>query len=257
MSSPRTFVIGDVHGCLKELEELLHSLVVQDCDHVIFAGDLIHKGPDSVGVLALVASLGEYCKVTLVAGNHEEKQLRWARNEQKAKLSGKTNPMKHTEGYAEIWKNCTPELVELIENARLYVEAEGFLILHGGLAPRADLSDVALKDLGTLDPDVRERSKWILFTRFVSPQGTPVSLGQETDKDIYWAEQYDGWVGPILFGHQPYLEPGIKKFEHAFGLDTGCVYGNLLSAVEISNGQVVREFYVKAQKQYDHPYFED
>ncbi len=257
MSLPRTFVIGDVHGCIEELQELLHSLSLLDHDHVIFAGDLIHKGPDSVGVLALVGSLGEFCKVTVVTGNHEEKQLRWARNEQKAKLSGKANPMQHTEGYAEIWENCTPELIQLMENSRLYVEAEGFLILHGGLAPKAELKDIAIKDLGTLEPDIRDRAKWILFTRYISPYGTPISLGQETEADKYWAEDYDGWAGHILFGHQPFMQEQVKTFKYAIGLDLGCVYGNTLAAVQIANNKIVKEYYVKAHKQYDHPYFED
>jgi serine/threonine protein phosphatase 1 len=257
VSTPRTFVIGDVHGCIEELKELIGSFRLVPEDTVIFAGDLIHKGPDSVAVLAYVASLGEFCTVKVVAGNHEEKQLRYIRNEKKARLTGSTNPMKHTEGYAEIWDNSPPELIELMENSRLYVEAEGFLVLHGGLAPRASLEDVAIKDLGTLASDVRERAKWILFTRYVTPYGTPVSLGQETEVDKYWAETYDGWAGHILFGHQPFLEDQAKTFDHATGLDLGCVYGNLLCGVEISDSKIVRNFYVKAHRQYDHPYFED
>lgn len=257
MTSPRTFVVGDVHGCLEELKELVGSFRLQTTDRVIFAGDLIHKGPDSVGVLAYVASLGEFCTVKVVAGNHEEKQLRWARNEQKSRLTGKANPMKHTEGYAEIWNNCHPELIELMENSRLYVEAEGFLVVHGGLAPRASLEDVAVKDLGTLNSDVRERAKWILFTRYVNPYGAPVSLGQETETDKYWAEEYDGWAGHILFGHQPFMQEEAKTFKNATGIDLGCVYGNLLCGVEIAEGKIVKNFYVKAHKQYDHPYFED
>ena len=77
----RTFVIGDVHGCRVELEELIMKFKLTDKDRVIFVGDLVHKGPDSVGVLALVANLKTYCKVDLVAGNHEEKQLRFIKRE--------------------------------------------------------------------------------------------------------------------------------------------------------------------------------
>ncbi len=48
----------------------------------------------------------------------------------------------------------------------------------------------------------------------------------ETSKKAccYWSEVYDGHEGFIVYGHQPFLKPSI-------GVDTGCVYGNRLSAV--------------------------
>lgn len=253
----RTFVIGDVHGCLDELRALITEFKITEDDHVISVGDLIHKGPDSVGVIDYFLTLQDFCKVTVVTGNHEDKQIRWARNEAKAKATGKLNPMKHVEEYAGIWERLTPDAISLLENSRLYAEAEGFLILHGGLAPEAHLEDIPIKDIALLTPSVREKAKWILFTRFVNPKGYPVSLGQETKDDVYWAETYDGWAGHILFGHQPFMDIRAKTFPHATGLDLGCVYGNLLCGVEIKSGAIVQRYYVRAQKQYAEPYFEE
>ncbi len=48
------YIVGDVHGCLGELTELLESLSVTDEDLVVFVGDLVRKGPDSRGVTELV-----------------------------------------------------------------------------------------------------------------------------------------------------------------------------------------------------------
>ncbi len=251
---PRTFVIGDVHGCSDELLELLAQLDLEANDHIVFAGDLIHKGPDSIGVLQIALAFKEQCKVTLVAGNHEEKQLRWARNEIQAQLTGKQNPTLGTEGYAELWAQCTPTIRTFLEDSRLYVETEGFLVIHGGMAPKGVLEDISLKELFTLKSSYRDTVKWILFTRYVNPKGFPVVLGSETNADVFWTETYDGWGGTILFGHQPYLEKKVVCSANAVGLDLGCVFGNKLAAVEIANNKIVKEYYVKAKRQYANPY---
>ncbi len=50
-TAPRTLVIGDVHGCLDELRALVAKSGVTADDDVVFVGDLVAKGPDSVGVV--------------------------------------------------------------------------------------------------------------------------------------------------------------------------------------------------------------
>ncbi|MBD3276624.1 MAG: hypothetical protein GF372_15015, partial [Candidatus Marinimicrobia bacterium] len=67
MNNSKTYVIGDVHGCLPELNQLLNLLDYSESDHIIFVGDLINKGPDSRGVLELVDSIG----AEVIKGNKE------------------------------------------------------------------------------------------------------------------------------------------------------------------------------------------
>jgi Icc-related predicted phosphoesterase len=50
----RTIIVGDVHGCYDELCELLDKVAYcKECDTLIFAGDLVNKGPQSVNVVRL------------------------------------------------------------------------------------------------------------------------------------------------------------------------------------------------------------
>ena len=68
----RLIVVGDVHGMLHELLALLDKVQFdKNSDHLILAGDLIAKGPDSPGVVDLVMSLG----ATAVRGNHEDRVI--------------------------------------------------------------------------------------------------------------------------------------------------------------------------------------
>ena len=71
----RTIIVGDVHGCRGELEGLLDRLVFASGDRLVFVGDLVARGPDSLGVLDVVRRTG----AIVVRGNHEQKLLDWRR----------------------------------------------------------------------------------------------------------------------------------------------------------------------------------
>lgn len=73
-TQPRVFVIGDVHGCLNELNALLDAIDYDDStDKVIIAGDLTADGPDSLGVIRRAQEIGALC----VRGNHDDKVIRF------------------------------------------------------------------------------------------------------------------------------------------------------------------------------------
>src|SRR6185436_5882892 len=68
----RTLIVGDVHGCAAELGSLLESLAPGADDQVLFVGDLVARGPDSRGVLALYRAV----RGRSVLGNHEARLAR-------------------------------------------------------------------------------------------------------------------------------------------------------------------------------------
>lgn len=79
-----TWAIGDVHGHCHALEALLAKIRpdVTSCDQVVFLGDLIDRGPDSLGAIQAVLSFRNACpaRVTVVRGNHEEAFLATVRD---------------------------------------------------------------------------------------------------------------------------------------------------------------------------------
>ena len=63
--------IGDVHGCAEELRALIQKLPLRRDSVVVFLGDYIDRGPDSRGVVDTVLELKQYCRVVCLLGNHE------------------------------------------------------------------------------------------------------------------------------------------------------------------------------------------
>lgn len=69
----RIFVMGDIHGCLKEMNQLLDKIQFKpDQDALILAGDLVFRGQDSIGVIQRARELNALC----VRGNHDDKVIR-------------------------------------------------------------------------------------------------------------------------------------------------------------------------------------
>ena len=62
----RQIIIGDIHGLKDALQSLIEKLVLRSDDTIIFVGDLVDKGPDSVGVVRYVRDLAKTHKVILV-----------------------------------------------------------------------------------------------------------------------------------------------------------------------------------------------
>jgi serine/threonine protein phosphatase 1 len=116
------YVVGDVHGCLRELETLVERLDPAAGDLLVFVGDLVRKGPDSKGVVDLVRSSPN---MVTVRGNNEEKLLRGT----------KTLP------------ELTHEDLAWIRSLPVAISFEDALVVHGGVDPRKPLVDHDVDDL--------------------------------------------------------------------------------------------------------------
>jgi serine/threonine protein phosphatase 1 len=116
------YVVGDVHGCLAELESLLGTLDPSDDDLVVFVGDLIRKGPDSLGVLDRIRTTPN---LVSIRGNNEEKILR-----DDASL-----------------QSFGPAEREYVASLPVALSWDDQLVVHGGVDPRKPLDDHSVDDL--------------------------------------------------------------------------------------------------------------
>lgn len=136
MSSPRIFIIGDIHGCAATLRRLVDgTLRPLPADRIYLLGDLIDRGPDSKGVLDFIFELRERgLSVTSIRGNHEEMCLQsgldlhyrelWKANGGIATLASFL-----ADGPGDIPKRYH----DFLESLPFYILLEDFVIVHAGL----------------------------------------------------------------------------------------------------------------------------
>jgi predicted phosphodiesterase len=217
----RTFVVGDVHGCLDELQSLLRQGGVARGDRVVLAGDLVGKGPDSHGVVQLVREMGALA----VLGNHDSYSLEvWHRRQQ-----GETRRPRR-------WLLDSLDEADwaFLESLPLFLrlgrEHEGepeVAVVHAGAVPGVPL-------------EKQERDNLLNLRSMVGGTAPTGRLLMRWP----WAAV---WRGPehIVFGHDAVR--GLQQYPLATGLDTGCVYGRELTALEFP----ARRFYkVPARRRY-------
>jgi len=112
----RLLIIGDVHGMLDELKELLNKAdyTASRGDRVIFVGDLVNKGPESAGVVQYAMDIN----ATTVRGNHEDKVLRvWAGAEE-ARLQAEAKGKDGDKAYKKFTKSLGSGKKDALEVAQ-------------------------------------------------------------------------------------------------------------------------------------------
>ena len=232
----RIIIVGDIHGCIEELNELMHKINLQPSDALYFIGDLIDRGPDSVAVVKKCYSLSLEYNVKLILGNHEEKFLRYLQHLENK--TGMENQMSGTSEFPSLIEGLTQEEINFLKNAyySFVLKDEQITMLHGGISNQVKFSFPKTYQYGVDNPKEFKGLDLITKVRYLTPKGKFVGLNEETEVDKYWAEVYNGSFGHIYFGHQPFMQELPENFVHATGLDTGCVFGGWLSAVIIEKG---------------------
>jgi hypothetical protein len=219
MSDGRTVVLGDLHGCSKELRQLLTEHL-RPKDQLFAVGDLINRGPDPRGVLDLVREHEIRC----VMGNHEDGLLRWRRGERRQ---------------IKAYENRTvallrPEDWEFIETLPLYRRLpSGGLVVHAGVDPRLP---------------VEKNSRGVLLNLRCLDRWGRMNYRTERGWDP-WPVHYPVEAGPfVIFGHNARRD--VRRWANAICIDTGCVYGGRLTAYILEEDRCVQ---VQAHRVYYDP----
>lgn len=211
----RTIVVGDIHGCYNELEELLLILETEGeynkhTDKLVFLGDYIDRGDNSRLVIETIRNLQDgNDNVIALMGNHEDMLLDYYYRKDKSwTFNGYKKTMDSYKGHEEQFESD----IQWIENLPLYHEDEHFIYVHAGVDVDKPLEE---QDRNTL-----------LWVR---------------EEFIYSEKKYHK---KVIFGHTPTIN---LIFEHKptytltdnIDIDTGCVYGGALTALIIEDDTVM------------------
>ena len=226
-------IIGDVHGCRAELEELLAALGYEiDRDaagrpvgarhpggrRAVLVGDLVDRGPDTPGVLRLVMGMVGTGTAFCVAGNHEAKLLKALRGKNVKRSHGLDASMEQLDLESPEFRTETDRFIDgLISH---YVLDGGRLVVaHAGLIERYH---------GRASGRVREFCLYGQTTGETDEYGLPVRYP--------WATEYRGRA-VVVYGHTPV--PAAEWLNNTLCVDTGCVFGGRLTALQYPERSLV------------------
>lgn len=207
----KIYTIGDVHGCLKELEQLMSQVldVIQPEDVIVFLGDYVDRGPDSKGVIDYILDLKEKISNNIVTllGNHEDMMMYdeelWAHN------GGRNTLYSYDSVWSERtnWKTAVPQNHwEFLRNLELSYKVGRFVFVHAGIIPYV-----------------------------------PYAEQTSAIQDLIWSRSWVGFDGDyidgsfVIYGHTPKSEMVIKKNQR--GIDTSCVFGGKLTCLIVDTEQ--------------------
>jgi diadenosine tetraphosphatase ApaH/serine/threonine PP2A family protein phosphatase len=234
----RTILIGDLHGCADEAEALLRKLQPTAADWIVWLGDYVDRGPNSVGCVDLVRRREQVQgRCAGILGNHEERMLE---HEQRAMELGREPemPMSHALTRAQLrdehydWFRQLPLFLRIPEHNAVAVHAGVFPGLPIEQQTQRTLLHVQM--LKPYDAEGRELYKdgkrhdascWV----------SKVPAGEE-HLWRFWTHFYEG-PETIVFGHSVFDRPLITQ--NTFGIDGGVPFGLQLHALVLPERRIV------------------
>ena len=252
------YLMGDLQGCCQALDRMLQTIDFSPSrDHLFVLGDLVNRGPDSLGVLRRLRGLDN--AATCLLGNHDLHLLAVAHGVRKMHRSDTLAPILDAPD-REDWLNW-------LRQQRLAVQAHGWLMVHAGVVPQWDAAQTVVLagevEAMLRSPEVgefltlmygNEPARWddslqgvdrwrcvvnsLTRLRFCAADGTMEFATKEGAGGA--PEGYMPWFEvpgrrtqgtPVAFGHWSTL--GLVNRDDLLALDTGCLWGGHLTAVRV------------------------
>lgn len=260
-----TYAIGDIQGCAARLDALL-ALIDAECPdaHLIFVGDLVNRGPDSLRTLRTLRALGS--RVRVVLGNHDLHLLAIAHGIRQPNRSDTITAILDAPDRAALLDWIRQQPLALLEEQTLFVHAGVLPQWHGqqvvDLAHEVEQqlrSDNWVDFLRTMygneparwDDDLQGAARLrcivnaLTRLRYCTPDGE-MEFATKESPDVPPAGYVPWFAVPgrktanltVVFGHWSTL--GLTMQPNVIGLDTGCVWGGKLTAVRLSDRKLLQ-----------------
>lgn len=201
----RIFAVGDIHGCLDKLISLMDIIDIdRKKDTLLFIGDYIDRGPQSKDVVDYLINLAkQQSRVIFLKGNHELMLQDYLSGSDKFNFlvnGGQATLDSYLKESPLAEADPIPDAhLDFFDNLRLYYETDEHIFVHAGMRDN-------------------------------------VPLEKQNESDILWIREefiysdFD-FGRRVIFGHTPFREPLV--LDNKIGIDTGAVYGNKLTCVEL------------------------
>jgi bis(5'-nucleosyl)-tetraphosphatase (symmetrical) len=274
----KIYAVGDVQGCAPSLKALVKKLPAKS--KIIFLGDLVNRGPDSLGALRYLKRLQESQRIECILGNHDLHLLAVDAGLRKTKGLDTVQPILNAPDRAE--------LISWLRHRPMALSNGKVLTVHAGVLPQWDLQQT-IECAQEVEKALRKKTykdflanmygnspnKWsnslkgyerlrvitnaLTRIRFCTPSGAMEFESKEGFENgpkgyLPWFKAPKRKTADTLmfFGHWSTL--GLLRSKNVIGLDTGCVWGGKLTAMEIpESGKDSQKLELIQVAGYDHP----
>lgn len=218
----RTLVIGDVHGALNALKEVMKKAEVKSDDLLIFLGDYVDGWSDSAKTIDFLIDLKQRQKCIMLKGNHDDLILNWLK-------TGNSNPkwLEHggrstIEAYENINKTHKKIHANFIEDLPHYhVDDQNRLFVHAGFA-------------NLHGPDYEFYSNTVYWDRTLWEMA--LAMNPELDKDDPKYPERLKLFKEIYIGHTPTKRFGKHtpmQAQNVYNIDTAAAYKGPLTIFDV------------------------
>ncbi|WP_299840097.1 metallophosphoesterase family protein [uncultured Tenacibaculum sp.] len=226
---PRTFTIGDIHGGLLGLRQLIDKLELQQNDTLIFLGDYVDGWSESAQVIDYLMKLREKHDCIFIKGNHDEYCENWLRSGITNDIwlfHGGVKTIESYEGYTEYDKQ---QHLQFIEQMKLFhIDADNRLFIHAGFSSMHGPQKEVYESNFNWD-----RTLW----------ETAISLDKTLGKDSPLYPKRLTLFHEIYIGHTPttrYNQFGPMNGANVWNVDTGAAFKGRLTALNIDTKEFIQ-----------------
>lgn len=259
INSDHLYVVGDVQGCCDQLEELHALILQQDPDaHLLVAGDLVNRGPQSLATLRKLVAMGE--RANSVLGNHDLSLLGVAFGTHRSRNDVCLRPILEAPD--------RDQLLDWLRRRPLAVQVDQHLIVHAGVLPSwtvqqtldyahevetvlqgPNFADFLHVMYGNQPLQWSTQLTGMDRLRCIVNVLTRLRFCTVNDEMEFDSKEgldqsppgFEAWFNlprltdssTIVFGHWSTL--GLFMRPNLIGLDTGCVWGGKLTAMRLSD----------------------
>ncbi|MCC9604623.1 serine/threonine protein phosphatase [Blastopirellula sp. JC732] len=200
-SRSRIFTIGDVHGCRDALAGLLALIAPRVDDTVVMLGDYVDRGPDSAGVIDLLLEWSQRCRMIFLRGNHEIMMLNSRTSSEQLHFWRECGGAETMQSYGGSLTKVPDVHWDFLSATIPYFETDQFFFVHANYQ-----YDLPLEDQPPL----------FLYWEHLRPLAPrPHENGKQA-----------------FVGHTPQKDGVPGDYGHLVAVDTFCVGGGMLTAVE-------------------------
>jgi serine/threonine protein phosphatase 1 len=203
----RTIAIGDIHGCSRALDALIEAVEPRPRDVIVTLGDYVDRGPDSCGVIERLIALSARCRLKPLLGNHELMMLKSLVDPVDFDFWLDCGGRATLASYGGSHEAIPKPHLDFLNNCRRYYQTPRHIFLHANYLPDLPLDD---------QPD------YMLFWEHLS---FSIPAPHDSGK-------------AVVVGHTPQPTGEILDLRHVVCIDTYCVGGGWLTALDVDTGQV-------------------